>query len=359
MFDVNFDAEEAQVLCHPEYRKHIPELLKGLAAYDLRNHFILFSSGTSGGTLKGYALSQAALFANAKAVNQHFGLTSADVWALSLPVYHVGGLSVLARAHLLGNRVIDARGQAPEVWAEQIRGATITTIVPTQVFDLVSRGIRAPQALRWAVVGGDFLSQALLQEARKLGWPLTRTFGMSEVSSQLASAEVPGEAPLRVLPLHEVRIDDGRLLVRSPALFTLQFELGSSLKVTEVHTLCTPDGFYRTQDSALCVGNEIIPQGRLGDAVKIAGHLVSFNQLRDDLASFLLPLGLLDQAELTLEDDLRKGKRLVLLTLPGALNEAVVRDLTQHLHPVKIDEVRVVAEFERTALGKLKRTTSL
>ncbi len=357
MFDVNFDAEEAQVLCHPEYRKHIPQLLRGLETYDLRNHFILFSSGTSGGALKGYALSQAALFANAKAVNQHFGLTSSDVWALSLPVYHVGGLAVLARAHLLGNRVIDARGRAPETWAQDIRGATVTTIVPTQVFDLVSRGIRSPEALRWAIVGGDFLSQALLAQGLNLGWPLTRTFGMSEVSSQLASAELPGEAPLRVLPLHEVRIDDGRLLVRSPALFTLQFELGTSLKVTQARTLCTPEGFYRTQDSAVLQGNEILPQGRLGDAVKIAGHLVSFNHLRDELASYLFPLGLFGQAELSLEDNVRKGKKLVLLTLPGALNEARVRELAQRLHPVKIDEHRTVREFERTALGKLKRTT--
>ncbi len=357
MFDVTFDTEAPQVLCHPDYRKHIPELLRGLAAYDLRNHFILFSSGTSAGALKGYALAQSALFANAKAVNQHFGLTSDDVWALSLPVYHVGGLSVLARAHLLGNRVIDARGWDPEAWTKQIHDATVPTIVPTQVYDLVSRGLRPPNSLRWAIVGGDFLSQALLEEARRLGWPVTRTFGMSEVSSQLASAQTPGEAPLRVLPLHEVRIDEGRLLVRSPALFTLQFELGPSLKVTEASALCTPDGFYLTQDSALLNGDEVKPLGRLGDAVKIAGHLVSFNQLRDDLASFLLPQGLFGQAELALEDDIRKGKRLVLLTLPGALSEAAIHDLAHRLQPVKIDEVRIVSEFERTALGKLKRTT--
>jgi O-succinylbenzoic acid--CoA ligase len=356
MFDVDFDAEAPQVLCHPDQRKFVPDLLRALAPYDLRNHFILFSSGTSGGVLKGYALSRESLFANAAAVNRHFGLTNDDVWGLSLPVYHVGGLSVLARARLLGNRVIDARGWNPDTWVDRIRGATVTTIVPTQLFDLVARGIRSPAELRWAIVGGDFLSGALLSEAVALGWPVTRTFGMSEVASQLASATVPGDAPLRVLPLHEVRIDEGQLLVRSPSLFTLQFELGAAVAVTRARDLCTPDGFYRTMDRARLEGDAIVPLGRVGDAIKMGGHLVSVNQLRDELAAFLLPRGRYGQAELTIEDDERKGKRLVLLVLPEALTAAEHAELAARLRPVKIDEVRTVPEFARTALGKLKRS---
>src|SRR5690606_34005827 len=107
-------------------------------------HFILFSSGTTGG-VKGYAISKEALFSNARASNEHFKMTAHDVWGLSLPVYHIGGLSVLVRAHLLSNKVIDARHWNPEKWTNTIQEATITTIVPTQLYDLVKRGIRAPK----------------------------------------------------------------------------------------------------------------------------------------------------------------------------------------------------------------------
>ncbi len=355
MFNIDFNKTEPQIICHPQYQELVPTILKGLASYQLENHFILFSSGTTGG-VKGYAVSKDALFANAKASNDHFKLTSEDVWALSLPVYHIGGLSVVARAHLLGNKIIDARHWNPETWPETIKDATITTIVPTQLYDLVKRGTQAPQKLKFIIVGGDFLSSKLKEEAMKLGWPVIRTFGMSEVCSQLASAKQPENDEIELFPIHQIKIgDENRLLVKSEALFTLQFILTDKLQVTLARDLCDEEMFYKTNDQAQFNEGHFKHLGRLGDEYKVAGHLVNLLQLKNTLSSLLIEKDLFGQMEFQIEDDERKGKKLVLLTLLKNNPEALIKEISHEIAPVKIDEVRILESFERTHLGKLKK----
>lgn len=356
MFDIDFDKIDPQVLAH-ESQKHLaPQILEGLKPYDLRHHFILFSSGTTGGDLKGYAVSKEALFTNADAVNKHFKLTRSDVSGLSLPTYHIGGLSVLARADLLGNKVIDARKWNPEAWAEKMQDVTITTVVPTQLYDLVQRKMKPSKNLRYIIVGGDLLSHGLKSAAMKLGWPVIRTFGMSEVCSQLASTTEPESDALKILPIHEVKTDkDQRLLVKGPALFTLQFTMGETFEVQLSQELCDSNGFYRTSDRAEIHGDTIKHLGRMGDEFKIAGHLVNFNQLKDTLLSYLVSQKLYNQMEFVLEEDERKGKRLVLLALPKLLTKERQETLAKLVYPIKIDDFRETPSFERTHLGKLKK----
>lgn len=357
MFNVDFDNPAPQLICHPDFKKYEKEILTKLNPYFLRDHFILFSSGTTGGDLKGYALSKKALFANAEAVNKHFELSSEDVWGLSLPVYHVGGLSVLARAHMLKNKIVDARSWDPDHWQEKMKDVTITTIVPTQLYDLVKRQMSPSAKLRYIIVGGDFLSSELKKEAIKLGWPVIRTFGMSEISSQLASAISKDSDDLIVLSPHEVKTEDGRLLVKSKAMFTLEFSMGEKFRISTARELCSKDGFYYTKDRARVEGKVIIPEGRIGDDIKIAGHLVNMNHVKDTLSTFLLEHDLFMKMELQVKDDERKGKKLVLLS--QVTDQKLIEKCRERLSPVKIDDVIYVEEFERTTLGKLKKDQSV
>lgn len=351
---IDFDFEEGpQVIAHPQYEGVKKRILEGLKDYALKDHFILFSSGTTGGALKGYAISKKALFANARAVNEHFNLTKEDVWGLSLPHYHIGGLSVIARAHLLKNKLIDLRGWEPHSWLEKIQDVTITTIVPTQLYDLVKLGLTAPKKLRYIIVGGDFLSSELKRRAMDLGWPVIRTFGMSEVSSQLASAKKPEEDEIHIMPIHHVKTNsDGRLMVKSEALFTLEFRLEDKLQVTLAEDL-SEEGFYLASDRAEIHGNTMKHLGRLGDEVKISGHLVNLLILKNTLGNFLIEKNIFGKMEIAIQDDERKGKKIVLLTEKEQAKR--VEEVRAIFQPVKIDEVIEVQSFNRTDLGKLKR----
>lgn len=355
MLDLDFKDHQPKILFPPQFKTLALEAVAKLNSFDLNQRFIIYSSGTSS-QIKGYVIHRDALFANAKAVNTHFNLGPQDIWGLSLPEYHIGGLSVLARAHLLQNKIIDCRGWRPDEWIKKITDEkiSITTIVPTQLYDLVRDSKKAPPHLRYLVVGGDFLSLSLSQKAIDLGWPVIRTFGMSEVCSQLASAKTPHDLGLEVLPIHQVKTDDsGRLLIKSRALFDLQFIQGKTFEITKSGDLCDKDGFYPTQDQVKIEGNKLYSLGRLDEQFKTGGHLINLNILKEALHGQLIKEGLYGKAELKIEDDERKGKRLELWHL-SELSVQQLDLIKSALSPVKLD-LKAVNNFNRTDLGKLKK----
>ena len=167
------------------------------SAPDLADHFWIATSGSSGRP-KLVALSREALLASAEAVNRHLESGPSDVWVNVLPLFHVGGLSILARAERSGARVagnLDTSALPPWDPREFLdllerEKATLTSLVPTQVHDLAARELRPPASLRAVLVGGARLTRDLYQAARGLGWPLLPTYGSTELASQAATAEL-------------------------------------------------------------------------------------------------------------------------------------------------------------------------
>lgn len=343
-----------RIFHHPDLLGPARELENLPDFSDLRGHFGVFSSGTSTTGLKAYVHSRSALESNARAVNEFFQLTASDTWALSLPDYHIGGLQVLLRAKLSGAAVVDARGWEPQRWAETLRrsSAVITSIVPTQLYDLLENRTPVPPALRYLIVGGDFLSPALEKKARSAGWPVLRTFGMTEVGSQIASAK-PGKSDLEVLSIHELKVtEEQHLAIRSPALFAFECRKLEAWKVTPAKELIDADGFYLTQDTARIDGNSILPLGRSGDSFKSGGHLIRLGDLRANLQSILLAGGLFGRAEIHLLPDARKGKKIVLVH--EGLQTQTLDAIRSSLAPVRVDEVRLADKIHKTDLGKSK-----
>ena len=157
----------------------------------LKSHIWLATSGRT--QQKWVALSKKALLISAHAVNQHLKVRSKDRWGVCLPLFHVGGLAMTARAHLSQSSCFFYR----EKWSAQgfvhflkERKITLCSLVPTQVYDLVQAGLLAPPSLRAVVVGGESLNPVLYQQARALKWPLLTSYGLTECGSQVATAEL-------------------------------------------------------------------------------------------------------------------------------------------------------------------------
>ena len=339
-----------RIFHHPDLKAQAAEVTHAFSHLQLTDHYGIFSSGTSATGLKGYVHSLDALMANAKAVNEFFELKSVDTWALSLPDYHIGGLQVLLRAKLAGAKVIDARGWEPKKWYKTISQAKVrvTSIVPTQLYDLVKNDLPSPPNLRFLIVGGDFLSRDLEQRARALGWPVIRTFGMTEAGSQIASSTLDNP-DLQILPIHELKASEsGILQVKSKALFSYKFKRESEWTITPISL--DPSGFYETQDRVRIDHQTVIPLGRAGDEFKSKGHLVRLGDLRETLQSFLIEKSLFSKAEIYFEEDERKGKKIILLH--ENLDSEILLALKERLSPVLLDEVYAVEKIDRTALGK-------
>ncbi len=351
-------------------------LLGALASMPaLPAHVWLTTSGSSG--IKWVALSKAALLASAQAVNDHLESSAADVWALALPVFHVGGLGVLARGFLSGapvRRYADAGGEprwnAASFHAFLLEtGATLTTLVPTQLHDLLQMSLASPPALRAVVIGGGALNPDLYHAARRLGWPVLPSYGLSECCSQVATAAPaslkPGEQgdpPLLLLSHVAARISkEGRITLRSPSLLT-----GYGLMGEHGPVFVDPkeDGWFLTEDRGSLTGSALAVGGRIGDFVKIGGESVDVVRLERLWAQAQSSEEGLPETVLVAAADERLGAAIRLIATGGPAHQASVARAVQAFNRrvlpfERIQGVHQVEEIPRSPLGKLLRTELL
>ncbi|HEY8961960.1 MAG TPA: AMP-binding protein [Luteolibacter sp.] len=254
----------------------------------LRGHVLFQTSGSSGAP-KWIALSKNALLLSAMAVNRHLKVEPEDVWGLTLPLRHVGGFGVAARAFEAACRLAVYPGKwNAKVFAEWAgsEGVTLTSMVPAQVYDLVTAELRCPSSLRAVVVGGGRLDEALGQQARELGWPVLASYGMTESGSQIATQSLeqlllPYESfPLPVLPIWHVKADEEeRLMISGPALFS-----GEVTGEAGVWNYEPREGeWHRSGDRGRVEEGGVTILGRADSLLKILGELVDPQQIERDL----------------------------------------------------------------------------
>jgi O-succinylbenzoic acid--CoA ligase len=320
------------------------------------------TSGTEG-TRKWVGLTKEALLTSARAVNAHFSITSRDHWLLALPTHHVGGFGILARAFVSGSRVTPLAGKwDATTFVQQCTalGATLASLVPTQIFDLVAAQLHAPASLRIVLVGGGALNQALADAAAKLGWPLHCTYAMTETASSVAAQTTPGGA-LEVLPIWNVSTNaDGVLSIRGAALAKGYATCASGAWRWEAIPAATG---LRTRDRVELILNEagrhsIRFLGRESGIVKILGELVALEPIQDHLEALRLKLGLCTaDAAVCAVADARKENSLVLAVCRMSTADAagLQKDLNAMLRPFEhIHEVRMLDAIPRSELGKVR-----
>jgi len=330
---------------------------------------LFLTSGTTGAP-KWVALEKRAFLHSAKVVNAHYGLTREDRWLLALPLHHVGGFSILARACLTESEV----SQAPAKWQVDdfvasltASESTVTSLVPTQVHDLVTAQVRPPSRLRLVLVGGGRISPALLRDALNLGWPVCATFGMTEAASQIASQPLEHdrfESPdtLEVLPHWHLTTDaEDILTLQGPSLakgYLVVYEGGTLWEpIDPTIGLKTRDRVKLLQDGARTFLNFL---SRHENVVKINGELVSLEPLEERLAA-ILPRCCPPFALAALPDARRENRIvLVIESQAPAPDESVAGALAEHNTACapheRIDSIRLLPKLPRTELGKLARS---
>lgn len=166
---------------------------------------VLFTSGTTG-RAKAACLSRAAFIASAQATGARLGSTLRR-WLLALPLCHVGGLSVLTRALVLGTAVVvpdrtDTDALAACILHTKPTGASL---VPTQLRRLVDRGERL-DALGTVILGGAAARPLLLDAAESLGARVFCTYGMTETCAQITLEAEDARERSSGVPLGEARV---------------------------------------------------------------------------------------------------------------------------------------------------------
>lgn len=245
------------------------------------------TSGTTSLDLKIAILTKQNFLNAAKRANQFLRATSADSWLITLPLHHVAGLSILARSYLSKGSVYYLPEWNPEVFLENLIKWKISfcSLVATQIFDLVSKKIKAPPSLKYALVGGSAIADSLFEQMKQLGWPLVKTFGMTETSAFICI----NAAEKYYQPLNGVSVSldqNNNLSIKCDSLFE------GYLQQNKMEWQYIPkylnNGFWSTEDRARLIakpGSEIGFEllGRKQGLIKIKGELVNVNLLNERL----------------------------------------------------------------------------
>lgn len=335
--EVDFQNRQSYVLKNPRLPKEtqFPDV-------ELPAHIWIATSGTTG-SIKWAALSKEALLHSASTVNAHFSIKEQDIWLNPLPSFHVGGLGIYARAHLTGSKVIPFHGWDPKAFHYQISltKATLTSLVPTQLFDLIEANLKAPPTLRAVIIGGGYLDPSLFQKALALRWPVAPSYGMTECCSQIATA-FPGQYQMQILP--HVTLKGNPLKVSSKSLLTAYWTQGQLHDPKE-------EEWLQTEDLVEIENNHLKFLGRKNDWTKILGenvHLLPLQVLLDTLAK---PQGI--EAYLKFLPDPRKGSRIALITTHTEPTSLISQFNSQVMPYEKIDDCLLVPHIEKSALGKV------
>jgi O-succinylbenzoic acid--CoA ligase len=229
----------------------------------------IFTSGSTGQP-RAAALTLSNLIHSAHGSNTNVPLASGDRWLLSLPLYHVGGIGIVFRCLLAGATVVVPDPSLDLATSISTLAITHLSVVPT----LLRRLQRAEVGLRHLkaiLVGGAPMPDHLLRACRSAGIRFQLTYGLTEMSSQVATT--PREATLDdprdagvVLPYRSVRISrEGEIRVRGETLFAGYLAEGG------LESVMGDDGWFDTGDMGYFGADEHLVVWGRRDSMFVSG----------------------------------------------------------------------------------------
>ena len=292
---------------------------------------VVATSGSTG-EAKGVVLTHDAMAAAARAGSTRLGVDPAtDHWLACLPLAHVGGLSVVARALLSGTRLtVHARFEPAAVARAAHQGrATLVSLVPTCL------GRVDLSVFRAVLLGGS-------TPFGHVPANVVTTYGLTETGGGVVYDGLPLDGV-------EVRVVNGEVQVRGPSMLRA-YRDGRDPR--------TSDGWLPTGD-----GGEVGADGRLevhgrqSDLMVTGGE----NVWPAAVEAVLRRHPLVAEVAVGGRPDPDWGERVVAWVVPadaaapptlGALRDAVKAELPAFAAP---RELVIVGTLPRTPSGKMRR----
>ncbi len=318
---VHWDNDDNYIFMNPSLSHEEQRMVKiNAMPEDLQGMIWVASSGTTETqSVKLIGLKKQAFLNSAKSVCQHLQVSESDVWYNVLPRFHVAGLSVEARSYVSGCKInlecattFDAHNFVKNLAAY---GVTISSLVPTQVYELVQNKLPPPKSLRFIYVGGADLSESLYQSAVSLGWPIVLTYGMTEASSSVAASQLDDllakDKPDLVLLSHMQAslAKDLTLELSGNSIATAQIQFFAD-RTPELHYF---EGKLLTQDMVNLQGTKLRFIARKNQQVKVSGELVNLNHTNQLFNEFKRRHGVVVSTQITSSFHPKYGQQVELI----------------------------------------------
>lgn len=212
------------------------------------------------------------LFTHAFSIQEALDYREGDVWYLSLPTYHMAGLSILFRALVTGGSV--QKISKEQLSTLQMKG--IISIVAAQADYLLQNNHLLENELKVFIGGGKIPPEILAKFIHKKFITFT-SYAMSETASTFALKRHENTLDLLNLgtPIANgnMKIIDGKLALKTSTLF---------LGTLENETIIPPkiiDGYFQTNDLARIENGQLYIQGRSDQIFITGGKNVSLNKI--------------------------------------------------------------------------------
>jgi len=337
------------------------ELPGDVAHHPGDTHSIIHTSGTTGQP-KGAMLTFENFQSSAHGSAENLGVSADDRWIACMPLFHVGGLSILLRSVIYGTTVV----LQPDFDATRVNralrddGATLLSVVPTMLQRMLDADDEPyPPTVRAVLVGGGPVAEDTLRRALDRGLPVVQTYGLTEATSQVATL-APADALAHLgsagLPLGStaVKIDGesgqpGDILVRGPIVSPGYYGDPAATEAS------IRDGWLHTGDIGTLDGDGYLTVlDRRDDLIVSGGE----NIYPAEVESVIETHALVVEAAVVGEPSDEWGQQAIAVIVParGFNADELLAWLNGSLAGYKIPKrIHAVDSLPRTASGKLQR----
>lgn len=334
---------------------------------------IMYTSGTTGRP-KGVLITYGMQWWSAVGSALNLGHHANDCWLACLPLFHIGGLSILMRSVIYGISVVvlEKFDEFAVNRALEQDHVTIISVVAVMLqrmlaaLDAQKSSTQYPASLRCVLLGGGPAPRPLLEQCASRAIPVVQTYGLTESCSQAVTL-APGEAlrklgsagrPLASVQLH-IRQDERILGAHEPGVIYLKGptitpgyadRAAATDEVLRDGWLCTGDVGYLDEDGYLYVLD------RRSDLIIAGGE----NVYPAEIESVLLAHPDVAEAGVCGQDDAQWGQVPIVFIKAHSgrtvQEAAILAYARQHLASYKVPRaVYMVDELPRNSSGKLLR----
>lgn len=212
--------------------------------------------------------------------------TNKHNWNLSLPAYHIGGLSILFRA-LVTKSPVQKIGKTD---LSQTHFKGIISLVSAQLPALLRNQKISPTEIS-IHLGGGKANSSLIEKCLEKGFTIFNSYGLSEYCSTFSIKQISkSDHDLSSgfpLPQSSFQLKENQLRIAGPNLFFGTLEISTSGTVINQAKLeksdLSEELFYQTSDLAVEINGELKLLGRVDEVFVSGGKNVSTDVIREKI----------------------------------------------------------------------------